>query len=283
MTEVEGPLAMMRTMPSEPVSYTAVVGETQLPLAAAIGRGLEIRYLDRISCRYCAASSPRSYGGGYCYRCFTQLARCDLCVVSPDRCHFAAGTCREPDWGEAFCMQPHLVYLANSSGAKVGITGAGNAVGRWLDQGARQGLVILSAPTRHSAGIAEVRLAELVSDRTDWRALVSGDGQPIDLGALRDRLRREVEQLPEGVAWQDCQPREFHYPVQRYGHKIIALRLTQRPLIRGNLLGIKGQYLIFEHGVFNVRHHTSYHVRLTLLPEALPSGAGDDHQMELFS
>lgn len=180
-------------------------------------------------------------------------------------------------------MQPHLVYLANSSGAKVGITGAGNEVGRWLDQGARQGLVILSAPTRHSAGIAEVRLAELVSDRTDWRALVSGDGQPIDLAALRDRLRREVEQLPEGVAWQDCQPREFHYPVQRYGHKITALRLTQRPLIRGNLLGIKGQYLLFEHGVFNVRHHTSYHVQLTLLPEALPSGAGDDHQMELFS
>lgn len=287
MTGVEGPLAMMKVVPADPVRYTAVVGEATVPLVEALGRGLEIRFLGRISCRHCGAVTQRSYGGGYCYPCFKTLARCDLCVVSPDRCHYAAGTCREPEWGEAFCMRPHLVYLANSSGPKVGLTGAGNQVGRWLDQGARQGLVIMSTATRQQAGNVEVTLAALVGDRTDWRALVSGEGHPVDLLQLRDELRERLHvggwRLPQDAAWEDEQPVEFRYPVQRYPHRIVPLRLEDRDVIRGNLLGIKGQYLLFDHGVFNVRHHTSYHVRLTLLAETLGPGTGDDHQMELFS
>jgi hypothetical protein len=26
----------------------------------------------------------------------TKLAQCDLCIMSPERCHYDAGTCREP-------------------------------------------------------------------------------------------------------------------------------------------------------------------------------------------
>ncbi len=119
---------------------------------------------------HCGASTRKSYGDGYCYPCFKTLARCDLCVVSPDRCHYAAGTCREPAWGEAFCMQPHVVYLANSAGAKVGITKPENLPGRWLDQGATQAVVIMRTHSRHQAGCVEAALARHVSDRTDWRA-----------------------------------------------------------------------------------------------------------------
>lgn len=291
MTRAAGPLAKLRIALGEPVVYSALVGEAEMSLANAVGLGLEIRFLGRISCCYCGADSPRSYGGGYCYRCFRALARCDVCVVSPDRCHYAAGTCREPEWGEAFCMRPHVVYLANSSGAKVGITGAGNELRRWLDQGARQGLIVLAAATRHKAGLVEAQLAQLVADRTDWRLLLSRDVEAIDLPMLRDALRRDLAarllakgvELPDGVIWQNHQPHEFRYPVQRYGHRLAALRLDERDVIRGNLLGIKGQYLLFDHGVFNVRQHTSYHVRLTLMSEPLDPGAGDDHQMELFS
>ena len=84
------------------------------------------------------------------------------------------------------------------------------------------------------------------------------------------------------MLWQEGSVREFRYPVQRYGHRRNALRLDDQPVVRGNLLGIKGQYLLFDHGVFNVRHHHSYHVRLTLFPDKLAAGAGDEHQMELF-
>ena len=139
MNELQGPLeklAATRGVRGGPARYELVVGDGRLALNPCVGAGLEIEFLGRISCRHCAAPTRRSYAQGYCYRCFKTLARCDLCVVSPDRCHYHEGTCREPAWGEAFCMSPHLVYLANSSGAKGGITRAGQEVGRWLEQGA---------------------------------------------------------------------------------------------------------------------------------------------------
>jgi hypothetical protein len=62
--------------------------------------------------------------------------------MSPEKCHFDAGTCREPEWGEANCMVDHFVYLANSSSVKVGITRGTQLPTRWLDQGASQALPI---------------------------------------------------------------------------------------------------------------------------------------------
>jgi len=283
MPSVEGPLQKLIVEPGDPVNYTLAVGteaSARLALNPLLGTGLEIRYLQRIACRYCASPTAKSYGGGYCYACFKRLARCDLCVVSPDRCHFQQGTCREPEWGEAFCMQPHLVYLANSSGPKVGITRHGHQAGRWLDQGACQALPILAATTRQIAGIAEVSLAGYLPDRTDWRRLVSGDAAPIDLLQLRDELRHKAT-LPEGVTWLDEQPLSFSYPILRYGHRLRRLRFDGQSLISGNLLGIKGQFLLFEHGVFNIQQHTSYHVRVTATGESAASVGGSD-QMELF-
>lgn len=259
-----------------------------LDLAGAVGGGLLIEYLGRVSCSHCGSDTPKSYGGGYCYRCFTTLARCDLCVVSPDRCHFAAGTCREPAWGEAHCMRPHLVYLANSSGPKVGITTRGGELTRWLDQGATQGLVVAEAATRHLAGVTEATLARLISDRTDWRALLREDAAPVDLPALRDGLRPRIGTLPEGVSWRDDGRVEtLAFPVEAYPARLERLTLERHPRVAGRLAGIKGQYLLFEHGVLNVRRHRGYHVRAILTDEPLapePAPADtDDSQMELFS
>jgi hypothetical protein len=270
----------------DPVTYTLTLGkdsQAQLPLNPILGSALEIRFLDRISCQHCESTTPRSYGGGYCYSCFKRLARCDLCVLSPDRCHYHKGTCREPQWGDSFCMQPHIVYLANSSGPKVGITRAGYEIGRWLDQGARQALPILAATTRRDAGIAEVALAEHLPDRTDWRALVSREATAVDLLKLRDELTAKLTVVPEGVTWLDEQAQNFNYPVIQYGHRLKRLRLDEEPVISGNLIGIKGQFLLFEHGVFNVRQHTSYHVCVTASGERAASSVGGSDQMELFS
>jgi hypothetical protein len=291
MSSVEGPLTKLIIEPDDPVSYSLRVGHDGddagsvdlLALNAFLGTGLEIRFLDRISCRFCQSPTAKSYGGGYCYPCFKKLARCDLCVMSPDRCHYHQGTCREPEWGETFCMQPHIVYLANSSGPKVGITRNGYQVGRWLDQGACQGVPILAATTRQVAGIAEVSLAGYLPDRTEWRRLVAGDAEPVDLLKLRDELKRELTVLPDGATWLDEQPVAFSYPVTRYGHRLTRLRLDEEPLISGNLMGMKGQFLLFEHGVFNVSQHTSYHVRVTASGEPVASNIGGSDQMELFS
>ena len=157
------------------VEHRLWVGDAAVELAGHRGEGVSIEFSGRITCRNCGADTLRSYGEGHCYPCFKRLARCDLCVVSPDRCHYHYGTCREPEWGTRFCMHPHFVYLANSAGLKVGITRDGHLPGRWIEQGATQGLVVMRARTRHQAGCIEAALRRYVADRTDTRALLRGD------------------------------------------------------------------------------------------------------------
>jgi hypothetical protein len=288
---LEGALDKMAVAPGSPARYALVAwapgqSPARLDLHDVTGGGLRLEFCGRISCSHCGADTPKSYGGGYCYRCFTTLARCDLCVVSPARCHYAAGTCREPEWGETFCMRPHLVYLANSSGPKVGITGVGGEVTRWLDQGASQGLIVAEAATRHLAGVLEARLTREVSDRTDWRALLRGDAEPVDLPALRDRLVRHIGPSGEGVSWRpDETPVDLSYPVLGYPARLERLTLDDHSRVAGRLLGVKGQYLLFEHGVLNVRRHRGYHVRATVAAPAFPAepAGHQDSQMELFS
>jgi hypothetical protein len=266
------------------VGYSLAGGET-LPLNELLGHTLAIRFDGRITCQYCGNITRKSYGEGYCYPCFKTLARCDLCVVSPDRCHYAAGTCREPQWGESFCMQPHLVYLANSAGAKVGITTPANAVrhGR-----ATQAVVIMRTQSRFQAGCVEAALARHVSDRTVWRNLVGRDAQEVDLVALCERLRSEAtralaaldERFPGALQWVERPaPVRFEYPVTSYAGPPIGLTLEPGVAIGGALLGIKGQYLMFDSGVFNVRRHTSHHVEVARAADIAPDGRG---QMELF-
>lgn len=261
-----------------------------LALNPLLGKGLSLEFDGSIQCIHCGRDTAKSFASGYCYPCFRSLARCDLCVMSPDRCHYHLGTCREPEWGEAFCMSDHIVYLANTSGLKVGITRRGREQGRWLDQGAVQALAILSAPTRRDAGLAEVAIAELMSDRTDWTRLVAGKPEELDLLAQRARLKAASLNLPEAVQWlSDDREQRFDYPVAHYPAVRQQLRASpaKRCQLEGNLLGIKGQYLLLSTGVFNVRRFAGYHVELSLsdpftdpTPDRAPDNATD--QLDLF-
>ena len=287
-----GVLRMMYSAPATPVEYRLRLGDETIPLNALLGRRLMIRFAGRITCQHCGNLTRKSYGDGYCYPCFKTLARCDLCVVSPDRCHYAAGTCREPAWGEAFCMQPHLVYLANSAGAKVGITKPENLPMRWLDQGATQAVVIMRTRSRFEAGCVEAALARYVSDRTDWRGLIGGDAVRIDLPSLATRLRIDAavelaaldSRFPGALSWvSELEPECFEYPVTAYASPANGLSLDAATEIAGTLLGIKGQYLMLDSGVFNVRRHTSYHVDVARLADAEVVTREDPRgQMELF-
>jgi hypothetical protein len=289
-----GALAQMRSAFAQPVRYALEVGDVSVPLNDLLGREVTVRFLGRITCQYCGAVTRKSYGDGYCYDCFKTLARCDLCVVSPDRCHYAAGTCREPAWGNAFCMQPHYVYLANSAGPKVGITRQQNVPARWLDQGASQAMLVMGTRTRHQAGCVEAALARYVPDRTDWRGLIGRDAAPIDLAALLARLRERAKvelaaldaRFPGELAWIDApSPQQFDYPVASYDGAATVLSLLPEVAVGGTLLGVKGQYLLFDTGVLNVRRYTSYHVEIAhaepVARVRAPSGNARD-QMELF-
>ena len=263
-----GPLRKMRTRPDTPVGYGLPLGESVMDLQTRIGGPVEFRFENEILCANCGRKTKKSYSQGHCFPCSRKLAACDLCVLQPSRCHYDQGTCREPDWGDTHCMQPHLVYLANTSGLKVGITRARQAVTRWMDQGASQALPLMRAATRQIAGLVEASLARHVSDRTDWRAMLRGAPAPLDLLAERERLiaicGRDLADIQDRFGTgafelsTEAEVASSEFPVMRYPEKIRPLSFDRTPTVSGILEGIKGQYLILDSGVLNVRKFCSY-------------------------
>lgn len=256
-----------------PVRYALPLGEQRVPLNPLLGRRVRLEFLGLITCTHCGRRSKKSFGQGYCYPCFQRLARCDSCIVKPETCHFHLGTCREPEWAAQFCMQDHLVYVANSSGLKVGITRISQVPTRWIDQGAVEALPFLRVSTRLQSGLAEVMFAQSVADKTNWREMLKGVAAPVDLRAEAARLlathRAGLDDLrirfgeQAIVALPGAEPVSIDFPVLQYPAKPVSLNLDKQPLVEGTLLGIKGQYLILDAGVLNVRNFTSYHVRVS--------------------
>ena len=263
-----GALSKMSTRLEQPVQYSLRLGEQDLDLNALLGQGVRLEYLGAIHCSHCGRKTKKSFSQGYCYPCFSKLAQCDTCIMSPERCHYAAGTCREPAWGEQFCMTEHVVYLANSSGAKVGITRATQVPTRWIDQGATQALPIMRVATRQQSGLVEDVLRSQVTDRTNWRAMLKGEALPLDLaqlaGEIFEACQDGITTLQERFGLQAIQPLsdlavvDIAYPVLAYPAKVASFDLEKTPVVEGTLQGIKGQYLIFDTGVINIRKFTAY-------------------------
>ena len=275
MTEYTGHLHKMHTqLVDGKAQYELTLNGDALAMHEYIGRTLHIEFLDEIHCVACGRLTKKSFQNGYCFPCTQRLAQCDLCIVKPERCHHHLGTCREPEWGDQHCMQAHYVYLANSSGIKVGITRGSNIPHRWIDQGASQALPIAQVATRRISGLLEVAIAQHVNDKTNWRKMLKGSPEPVDLPALRDQLLAQVQteiatiQQDHGeealILLPDEAVVDITYPVEQYLEKITSMNLDKTPTFSGMLLGIKGQYLIFDCGVMNVRKFAGYHVRLSV-------------------
>jgi hypothetical protein len=274
MTELmQGVMHKMQARLDDPVTYGMVLGDGVLPLNPLLGKQLELAWLGKISCVHCGRDTNKSFNQGYCYPCFQKLAQCDSCVISPEKCHYDAGTCREPVWGDEFCMQDHIVYLANSSGLKVGITRASQVPTRWIDQGAVQALPVLRVRSRQQSGFAEVMFRQHVPDRTNWRAMLKGDNGDLNLVEERDRLlelcSRELADLENQFGLHAISVLNgvdtitINYPVLEYPDKINSFNLDKDREITGSLVGIKGQYLILDTGVLNLRRFSGYQVRIS--------------------
>lgn len=266
-----GTLRKMRAEKNEPVSYFLPLGDFSVPLSPFLGNVLHLRHTGAIYCTACGRKTAKSYNQGYCFVCFKKLAACDMCILKPETCHYDQGTCREPAWADAHCNVPHIVYLANSSGLKVGITRETQLPTRWIDQGASQALPIFKVASRYQSGLVEVTLAQHIADKTNWQALLKGESERIDLRAARDELLArcapELEALQQRFPGQiqplpDALEENFCYPVLQYPAKVRAFNLDQAPDVAGTLLGIKGQYLLFDTGVINIRKFTAYQVEL---------------------
>lgn len=254
------------------VQYALPMGDEEVSLNALIGEPIQLSYLGAINCINCGRKTKKSFSQGYCYPCFQRLAQCDSCIVSPQKCHYAAGTCREPEWGEANCMIDHFVYLANTSGLKVGITRGTQVPTRWIDQGASQALPIFRVASRLDSGLVEVIFAGQVADKTAWQTMLKGPAPARDLAEERRRLMGECEEAIEALRTErgldaitvldDMSETEINYPVIEYPTKVKSMTFDKLPEVSGRLMGIKGQYLILDTGVINIRRHGGYDVAL---------------------
>ncbi len=276
-TIAKGNIRKLRSRLQDPVAYSLpLVGndtEAAVPLNDMLESPLKMHYTGVINCVACGRKSNKSFNQGYCYPCFQKLAQCDSCIIHPEKCHYDQGSCREPAWGERYCMQDHIVYLANSSGLKVGITRATQVPTRWIDQGATQALAIIRVRSRLQSGTLEVMYKQHVADKTNWRDMLKGVAEPIDLAAENQRLlaecRAEIEELEQRFGFfaisiiNGVDPVDISYPVVSYPEKITSFNFDKSPDVEGTLLGIKGQYLIFDTGVINLRRFSGYEIELS--------------------
>ena len=271
-----GNLRKMQVTLTDPVQYTLTLinGEQQssINMNELIGQSIHLHHTGLINCVACGRKSNKSFQQGYCFPCMRSLPECDSCIVRPETCHFEQGSCRDEAWGVQYCMQPHYVYLANSSGIKVGITRGTQIPTRWIDQGATQALPIFKVATRLQSGLVEVALKQHVSDRTDWRKMLKGQAEYIDMASRRDELMalcaNELGGLSERFSGQieaidDGEVVNIHYPVNQYLEKISSFNFDKTPDVQGTLLGIKGQYLILDGGVINLRKFGGYQIEVS--------------------
>jgi hypothetical protein len=270
---VSGHLAKMQVELDQPVQYFLPLDDHREPLNALLGKKIRLEYLGDIHCTHCGRRSKKSFSQGYCYPCFTKLPQCDTCIMSPEKCHYEQGTCRDPSWGEEFCFTDHYVYLANSSGVKVGITRGSQIPTRWIDQGATQAMPIFRVKSRYQAGLIEDCLREHIADRTHWQKMLKGNSEAVDLEEIRDSIIAQsesglsaIEQKFGLLAIQRLyhqQIVDINFPVLEFPEKVKSLNFDKQPVVEGVLQGIKGQYLILDTGVINIRKFTAYNVQFS--------------------
>ncbi len=254
----------MLTTYTDRVQYFIDTQQDFIHVNQLIGKKITLSF-SHFQCMSCGADK-KIFRQGYCQECFYKTPLTGDWIMHPElsKAHLGIED-RDLAFEEKVQLQPHIVYLANSGSVKVGVTRKEQVPTRWIDQGAHEAIEILEVPNRYLAGVAEVALKEHISDKTNWRHMLTNRIQNEDLIYWRDKLK---EYLPESVKTYFLNHQtetHIHFPVQKYPEKVKSLRLEKTPEYSGVLTGIKGQYLIFEdETVFNVRNHEGFVVKLVI-------------------
>ncbi|MGS2762211.1 DUF2797 domain-containing protein [Sinomicrobium sp. M5D2P9] len=261
----QGVLIKMKTEFTSPINYYLVFKNDFIHMNQLLDREVKLSFVS-YECLNCHLDKP-IYRQGFCKSCFYETASAGDWIMRPElsKAHLDEED-RDLDFEKQVQLQPHVVYLALSSEVKVGVTRKTQVPTRWIDQGAHQAIEVVEVPNRYLAGITEVALKEHMTDKTNWRKMLTNSLADADLVIEKDRLD---DFLPEEVKpyYLDTNQKicTIDYPVLQYPQKVKSLNLDKTPEYSGKLKGIKGQYLIFEDNtVFNVRGSEGYVVNLTV-------------------
>lgn len=262
--QYQGVLTKMQTELGDPIQYYLVFESDFIQVNQLLNKRLTISF-EKYQCLG-SGENKKIYRQGYCYEEFYKQPATGDWIMRPELSTAHLGIeDRDLEYEKKVQLQPHIVYLANSSNVKVGVTRKSQVPTRWIDQGAHEAIEIVEVPNRYLAGITEVALKEHVADKTNWRTMLKNEIVDQDLIEYKNKLK---EFLPEEVKeyfLDNSKETALHFPVLQYPEKLKSLNLEKTPEFSGVLKGIKGQYLIFEdHTVFNVRNHEGYVVQLTV-------------------
>ena len=261
-----GIIRKMKSQLEDPVQYTLPIDEDNVPINNFIGKYILFKYENHIYCIGCGRKTNKSFAQGFCYPCFINSPETSECILRPQLCQAHEGIARNMEWAQTHCLQDHFVYLAISSGVKVGVTRSAQIPTRWIDQGAWQAIKLAKTPNRYIAGLIEVALKEYISDRTQWQRMLKNELiEGID---LLDKKEEMLSYLSSDLQKYECfdnKITEITYPIKEYPEKVKSLSFDKLPEIEGVLWGIKGQYLLFDNGeVLNIRKHNGYKVSLEI-------------------
>lgn len=257
----KGLIEKMRVSLNNPIEYSFDL-DSVVHMNDWIGKNIHLEWTGKIVCCNCGKTTKNSFGQGFCYPCFMSAPQAAPCIISPELCRAHLGEGRDLDWEEKHHNQPHIVYLAVSDAVKVGVTSASNKLTRWIDQGAHQAIIFAEVPNRYLAGTIEVALKQHFTDKTNWQRMLRNEiSSDLDLveekGNAEDLLPFDMRDFVSG----NDEIITLDYPVLQFPSKVKSIGFDKSPTVKGKLVGIKGQYLLFEdQTVINIRKHTSYEV-----------------------
>jgi hypothetical protein len=262
----KGNLLKMRVEKINPVNYYLPLGNTEVFLNDLVGKPIELKYQGEINCIKCGRKTNKSFAQGYCFPCFQNAPETEDCVLRPELCKAHIGVARDMQFARERCLIDHFVYLSFTSNVKVGITRHTQIPVRWIDQGASLAIKIARTPNRYLAGLIEVNLKQKYADKTQWSAMLKDIEPSYDLLAEKENAINALDDSLKEYIWPDNEIMYITYPIINYPDKIKSVDLEKNTHIKGTLVGIKGQYLMFDSGqVINIRKYGGYLVELIII------------------
>jgi len=238
---------------SEEIQYYLEMKSNFLNVNQLINKEITLSFV-KYECLNCHLNK-QIYRMGFCKSCFFDTPNAGDWIMRPElsTAHLDIED-RDLTYEKSVQLKPHIVYLANSSNVKVGVTRKQQVPTRWIDQGAHEAIEIVEVPNRYLAGITEVALKAHVADKTNWRKMLKNDIEDESLVEWRDKLKEFIPDKEKQYFIENNSETNLNFPVIKYPEKPKSLNLIKTPNYTGKLVGIKGQYLIFDdETVFNVR------------------------------
>lgn len=260
----QGVLTKMETEFTSPIQYYLVFENDFINLNQLLNKTITMEFV-KYQCLNCGQDKT-IYRQGFDKQCFYEVPQAADWVMRPElsKAHLGIEE-RDLEFEKKTQLQPHIVYLANSSNVKVGVTRKSQVPTRWIDQGAHEAIEIVEVPNRYLAGITEVALKDHVSDKTNWRTMLKNEIKDENLVEWRTHLQSYIPEEAKEYFIMSNSETNLEFPVIKYPVKPRSLNIVKEQSYTGKLVGVKGQYLIFEdETVFNIRANEGLVVRISL-------------------